>query len=237
MADIFSEVVNQTVDVDSVTLETLVGDGKKYKEANDLAKAKVHGDLHISKLEKELAEIRQELNKRATMEELMDKIKTPVVPPVTPSAPQVPQAPDSQTPDVNKLVKEAFEAQTAEARRSANLQQVTQKLVERFGDAAQIHLNKKAAELGVSLEYLQSQAKENPSVFYRLIELDRPQQAVPPVVTAKSNAVLPQGTGERDKRYWDQIKAKDVKFYFSPEGYKERYKDMEKALKAGKQWE
>lgn len=236
MTDIFSNIDIETNDVD-VSFETLVGEDKPYKTPDDLAKAKRHADLHIKRLEAEAAEIRQELNKQLTMEELLTQIKT-IQTPTPQSNPQVPPTnTEVQTPDINELVRKALETQTSEARKKANEAQVTNKLAERFGSEAQSYLNKKASELGVTIDYLRSQAQENPAVFYRLVDLDRPAQALPTAVAPRSNQTVQPSSGERDKKYWDKMKATNPKEYFSPEGYKQRYRDMERAMKSGKQWE
>lgn len=236
MTDIFTDIVVETND-EGVTFDTLVGDDKPYKTPDDLAKAKRHADLHIKRLEAEAAEIRQELNKQLTMEELLTQIRT-IQTPTPQSNLQVPPTnTETQTPDINELVRKALESQTSEARKKANEAQVTSKLAERFGNEAQSYLNKKASELGVTVAYLRSQAQENPAVFYRLVDLDRPTQQLPTAVAPRSGQNIQPSQGERDSKFWAKVKATDPKKYFSPEGYKERYRDMERALKAGKQWE
>lgn len=236
MTDIFTDIDIETNDVD-VSFDTLVGDDKPYKTPDDLAKAKRHADLHIKRLEAEAAEIRQELNKQLTMEELLTQIKT-IQTPTPPSNLQVPPTnTELQTPDINELVRKALESQTSEARKKANEAQVTSKLAERFGSEAQSYLNKKASELGVTIEYLRSQAQENPAVFYRLVDLDRQAQPAPTAVAPRSGQTVQPSQGERDKKYWDKVKSTNPKEYFSPEGYKQRYRDMERAMKSGKQWE
>lgn len=235
MSDIFTNINVETNEIDA-SFDTLVGDDKPYKTGDDLAKAKRHADLHIKRLEAEAAEIRQELNKQLTMEELLTQIKT-IQTPTPPSNPQVPPTNTAQTPDINELVRKALESQTSEARKKANEAQVTSKLAERFGSEAPSYLNKKASELGVTVEYLRSQAQENPAVFYRLVDLDRQTQPLPTAVAPRSGQTIQPSQGERDGKFWAKVKATDPKKYFSPEGYKERYRDMERALKAGKQWE
>src|SRR5688500_13285080 len=62
------------VDEDKDGEAELVGEGKKFKDHKSLAKGKAESDAFISHLQKELAEMREELNKRITFEDLMTKI-------------------------------------------------------------------------------------------------------------------------------------------------------------------
>src|SRR5688572_23205514 len=70
----------------------LVGDGKKFNDEKALAKGKAFADHHISLLEAEKAEmveehrkLREELNARAALEELIDQMKK------EPTEPKLPQ--------------------------------------------------------------------------------------------------------------------------------------------------
>jgi hypothetical protein len=59
-------------------LEALVGEGKKFKTAEDLARGKLEADNFVKQLQTELATLREDLNGRIKLEEFMDRLeKTP----------------------------------------------------------------------------------------------------------------------------------------------------------------
>ena len=70
MSDLFGNDVTPTA-------EDLVGEGKKFKTIDDLAKGKAQADTHITNLEKELAELRQDLSARLTVEDFVSRVGKP----------------------------------------------------------------------------------------------------------------------------------------------------------------
>ena len=71
-----TEVDNEDVNLDTeVTLEDLVGEGKKYRDPNALAKSRVEADRYIKKLEAEHKQMREELTSRQALADLVDEIK------------------------------------------------------------------------------------------------------------------------------------------------------------------
>ena len=56
-------------------LEELVGEGKKYASAAELAKAMLHAQQHIDKLQGENGEFRSKLERASTIDEILGKDK------------------------------------------------------------------------------------------------------------------------------------------------------------------
>jgi len=56
--------------------QEFLGEGKKYRSPEDALKAVPHAQQHIQTLESELAEVKEELTKRKTAQELLDEIKS-----------------------------------------------------------------------------------------------------------------------------------------------------------------
>jgi len=232
MTDIFTPVETNAPEN---AYSTLVGDGKKFADNEALARAKLESDRFIEQLKREQAEVREELNKRLTAEEILTQIKQSTPQPTPPSLTPEPPKPTAPS-DINELVKKALSEQTTEQKKAANMAAVTQKLAERFGADSQLHLNKKAAELGMSLDDLKRLAQDNPALFFKAIDADRPAPQVAPVIAPRGGANLPPTSGERDKAYYDKLRQSNPKYYFSEDGRMQQYKDMERALKAGKNW-
>lgn len=227
MDDIFTPPDDQTT-IPENAREILVGEGKKFKDDEALAKGKLEADNYIKQLQRELSEIREHQAKSQTMEEIKTQIldslkeKTPVQPPVTPPA-------NGQNDSVNveELVNTLLEKKDVERRVQSNREAVSKTLQEKFGSDAQLILNQKAKELNVTLDYLAKVANESPSAFFRLVGLDAPNQSVQavPAPRASQTAPLPQGAGVRNKAHYDKIRAQNPTEYFSQKVQMQMYKD------------
>lgn len=235
MDDIFQEVQIETEDQDSI-YETLVGDGKKYSDNEALAKAKREADRFIEQLKQEAAELRQEVAKKATIDEILTQIRQ--AQPATPSShPQVPEKKEEvQQTDIEALVSQLLEKKETEKRVKSNAQVVEEKLREKYGADAPVFLNKKAKELNVSIEYLKRVATDSPAAFFKLTDIDRDRSAPPAPSAPRSGYQAPVQSGTRDRQFYEKLKASDRTAYFSPKVQNQLYKDMEAALKAGKEW-
>lgn len=230
--DIFTTVETNDDVIPENPLEALVGDGKKYKTIEDLAKAALEKDRFILQLQSEGSELRKELQEKLTMDEIMTQIRKST-PPQQSQAGTPPQNEPAkpQEPDIEALVASMLEKKESEKKTLTNKQIVQQKLESAWGADAQINLNKKARELQVSVEYLAQVASQSPAAFFRLVNLD--QQPSPAPVGAPRSGVSPTtntGSNVRNRKYYDDLKNKmraDGKLaeYFGPAIQNQMYKD------------
>ena len=113
-------------------------------------------------------------------------------------------------------------------------------MIEAFGSDAEanIKLNQKARELGLTVVDLKRQAQDNPVVFYRLMGInDRPAPTpTPPAPRNQQQTPVTPTTATRDRAFYEKLKATNPKQYFSPEMLQQRYRDEFNAVKAGKEW-
>lgn len=230
MEDIFTPLESDK-EVPEDALEALVGEGKKYSDASALAKAKFHSDRHISILEKELEELRQANQKALTLEEVKTTILSQIKPPRAVEEPHKEpediQKPADQDSDLEAKVAALLERKEAEARAKTNREKVQDTLRERLGADAQIVLNEKAKELGVTLDYLAGVANNSPSAFFRLIGVDSSQPVSPTPVAPRSTEAIPPKSNSRTA-YWENIKKTNPLEYFSKENTMKRHKEMMK---------
>lgn len=204
-------------------LETLVGDGKKYQSPAELAKAYIHADATIKAREEELATMRQELQTRLTVEEQLRKARedsnratgNPAQDP-----PKTPQAISEE--DLNARILEVTNRASREARARQNAEEVAAKLVELYGDTAKANevVRRRAADLGVSVEFLRDAAAQSPKAFYAQLGLDTSantsnQRVAPP---SRSEVNLNGNTSmvkEGSYEFYEQIRKDRPKEYFS----------------------
>lgn len=221
MSDLFTPAAPDQV---VATLEALVGEDKKYKTVDDLAKAAVEKDRYIAQLQSEMAEARKEIGSKATLDEIMTKIRE-----MTPSAPPSPSAqpgPESEKQDVTELVSKMLEEREQTQKVESNKSLVERTLLEKWGNDANLNLNKKASELGVTLDYLKRLSLESPKVFFNLVGLDKVQTTTPAAPAPRGSVTLPpSGSGERTKSFYDNIKKANPAEYFSPKIQNQMYKD------------
>lgn len=230
MTDLFQPLNVETNDTIVATFEALVGDGKKFKTADDLAKAKAESDRFIQQVQRENDELRKEVASKQTIDEILTKVREmsnqPQIaqPPVTPPA----NSDSGKEVDIESVVATLLQKREVENTVKSNTEIVSKVLTEKFGADAQIHLNKKASELGVSLDYLRRIAIESPKAFFSLIGVSEVRPQTQPVAAprAPGQSAPPQAhDGTRNKNYYDSIKAKNPTEYFSSKTQQQMYKD------------
>lgn len=200
-------------------LESLVGEGKKYKDHAALAKGKYMSDQHIANLEKELREMREELSQRLTVEKFVEQINSKAkgedrgqLPPDDDQA----KARDLLSKDdVSKLVNEQLTKAQEEARLRSNLSQVRDELVKTWGNDYVGKLRETMKELDLTQEQMDRLAAANPKAFLRVV--------LPPAAPKKEEpSLLNAGVPPKSSRSVDTSKS----------GQLESYKDFEALRKA-----
>lgn len=241
MTNLFdSQTTENTPDPNKNYLEELVGEGKKFKSPEDLARAKAEADRFIEQLKTENAGIRQELSTRQTMEQLMDKIANSKSPENTnQDNNQNPPGGEGQKTfteeDIARLVEKRLSESEKERVFKSNLNQVVNTLKETIGPDYVTHLKAKASELGVTEEYLTRMAGETPKAFLKLVEANNPHKATTlqaGLFTPPQGHSLPQQTasgfspsGTPKMSYYQELKKKNPAEYWSPQVQNKMHKD------------
>lgn len=207
-----------------IKLEDLVGDGKKFKSIEDLAKGKLESDRFIAQLQQELKGIREELNTRITLTEFMDNFKNSNTQPNQPSGDNQDRPGGESTAlkpeDLRKLLDEELAKREQVNVARQNLNTVKQRLSEAFGPNYATRLENEAQKLGVTKEFLNNMAASTPSAFLRLVGVDAPAQKVnedifSPPTSQRTGTPLGNGT-VKNKAYFDKIRQTDPKAYWTP---------------------
>lgn len=158
-------------------LETLVGEDKKFKTVEDLAKGKLESDAFILQLQEENRQKDEELQKRKTAEEIVAQIQDQrsqlTLTNQSNSEANQPAKPEITKEDLEQKVQEVVAQQETQRRVQQNVTQVAEKLVAVYGDEdkANAFVKQKAQELQVPIDYLQDVAARSPQAFYKLVEL------------------------------------------------------------------
>jgi len=241
--DVFSQTEGKEVEgtVSTVTtspLAELVGEDKKFKSIDDLAKGKLEADQHIGQLEGEMkmlreqmAELEEAASKKATVSDLVDAVKN-----VNKRVDEEGNQPVSEE-QLQHMVESIMEGKHEKQTRLANFQQANQSVLDKFeGDveAARTYTAERAKQLGLTVDKLKSLGEESPSAFTQLMD-------VKPSTGSQSVSGLPEVNVERGvnpsrqevidghhtKAYYDKLKAElgPAKYWNDPKIQGAYFKD------------
>ena len=210
------------------TLAQLVGEGKKFKTVEDLARGKLEADAFIETLKSEQMEMRQTLKE---FEEQMQKMKT--VGEVL--SERKAQDQDGNQPnqitaeEIVKLVDERLTKQTTAQAAAANREKANAHILKYFnGDSAKAreHVAKEAERIGVDRETLGELSAKSPEAFLRLVGIGQPK-ANPGV--AFDSAVNPDATEHtsqvRDAAYYSALRKKLGSRFYEQDIQQQRMRD------------
>lgn len=144
-----------------------VGEGKKYKSAEDALRSVPHAQEHIRTLESELAQMKEELIRRKTAEELLDELKSG-----NQQTEETPQSVGFDQDTIMKLVNQTIEQRDRQTKAQTNASTVASKFTEQYGNQAQEVYNKVAQDAGLTVEQLNNLAATSPNVVLKLSGLD-----------------------------------------------------------------
>lgn len=222
MTDAFS-TTPETAD----PLADLVGEGKKFKTAADLAKGKLEADTFIEQLKTEMAGLREELGKKVdnekVLQELRDEIKQIKEKATTAKSTEVtPQAVSADT--LKSLIATSITEHEAARSEASNLVAANNALIKHFGslEKAQRAVQDRAAELGLQISDLKTTAAKSPTAFLKLVGVEVKSMPTQRDVSSSVNTTtLTTNAGggplkEGTKEYFDDIRAKNPKLYWTP---------------------
>ena len=220
-------VFDDANEIQSNPLDQLVGEGKKFSNVADLVKSYAESQQFIERLKTENQGIREELGQRVGAEDLFKQIVERQAEPVT----KVDTAAKAQEPvvepnlkvDLAQQIDEAISRRDQERTAAQNAQAVASKLVEVYGteDKANEAVVAKAAELGVSVKWLQDIAMQSPKAFFATTGLEGQRQTQPNAprneVNVAALSTATQGSNSYGtKEYFDNIRRDNPAQYWSP---------------------
>src|SRR5882757_706831 len=187
MSSLFDQNDDTTPQLDQSKnyLDELVGDGKKFKTVEELARGKAEADLYITTLNRRSDELRadyiklrEEATAQAKLQDLIDRLESNN----NRNAPQLPVEPPERTPTPPKfemdenLIENTFLKLEAKRKADANFKQVQSKLKEQLGSNYQSVLQDKMNELDLTVEDVNTLARKSPTAFFNTLGLNAIQQ-------------------------------------------------------------
>lgn len=217
------------IDPDKNYLEELVGENRKFKTVEALAKGKAESDAYIRKLQTELAELRQalqakdqDLATRIKYEDFLRRLGQATGSPGNADVTSPEKGEPAPTKVEAKLPEEVIETtvESVLAKREqkraqeANLSQVVSALRETFGDNYKHRVQQQAQRLGVDITTLTDIAARSPEAFYTLMEMKSRETFSPP---PRSQVSLPRTESKKNFAYYQKMrKEKGELWYFTP---------------------
>jgi hypothetical protein len=221
MSDPFSADTIQQDEV-TVTVEDLVGEGRKYKDTQELAKAYTNADGYINKQKQDIAERDAELK---VLRDLVNARKEPdKKPDDTPPQPDRQQQPDpnerkNQDVDLNELVRKELSAAEAERRKADNVNKAAEVMNNHFGSAAKAQeaVRRRAEELGVGVDWLRDAASNSPNAFFATMGINSNARPAPSPGHNPEFNPSTHKSNVRDMSFYENVRKTDPKRYYSAE--------------------
>ena len=237
MADYFQDDnSDQGVDPNKDYLSEYVGEGRKFRDTKELARAKAEADMHISRIEAENQAYRERLQQTKSLEELMDQInergnrRPDVGNPPTEPAPA--PAESISADDLDRMLEEKLTKRQKEDRAKTNEAWVLQQLTNKFGQNYGERVRAAAAELGLTKEDVTALAREKPKAFLKLVDDNQPAgpqgNYSPP--SSRVNTQVPGPSGARNYKFYSTMRKQDPKTYNSASVQQEMHRE---AIKQG----
>ena len=201
--------------------------GENWKDPETLAKGKLEADGYITTLEEQLTQMREDMKKQDYQSQLLEQLQTKATDTaaVNTGEPNKDNNGDVDTQnttaavnedDLKSLVEKTLTQRDKDAAVKHNLSQVDQELDKSYGTEAASVVQKKAQELGMSMDRLRDIASESPNAFFTLI--GEPQKSFTPMVqgSVRTEGVNMQASTQRDWSYYQKMRRENPNEYYSP---------------------
>ena len=225
----------QGLDQNKNYFEELVGEGKKFKSPEDLAKGKARSDLYIKHLEDRLDEMREDYLKvrdenvsRARLEELIDQLQTRQ----STTSSTEPKAKEVTKPTIDpEEFDNYFSAKMTQIKKQENFNSVMGKLKEQYGDNYESVLKNRMEELDLDVPFVDELARNKPKAFFKTLGLDQPDVAprkdpfqTPLRTQHRSDSFAPQ-VEKRTWSYYQKMRKENPKLYTDPKTQVQMHND------------
>ncbi len=215
------------VDPSKDYLKELVGDGKKFKTVEELARGKYEADLYVETLKRRQDQIREDYLKldtdykaRAKLEELIDQLSNRQNQSSNDDTivnDKIPQ-PSFKPEDIESLVSNQILKNETTKKQSDNFNLVRDKMKERYGSNYQNVIKEQIQDLGITVDELNDMARKSPKVILKTLGLDEEVTRDPFQAPPRSQQRTDQfghKARERTWSYYQDLKRDDPKAYWS----------------------
>lgn len=232
MTDVFSSVTTEnttpagttTEQTEAKYVEQLVGEGKKFKDLESLAKGKLEADRHIEEITKTLNELREEVSKQDYAKELLTKLQDKGADAGTANSAMGTDTSNSangnttqNASEIEALVEQLITKKEKTRTLEQNIAVANNAVVSQYGEKAAEVVKLKASELGMSVDRLKEIAAESPTAFLQLIGA-KTQVKTDSVTNPSSirSETFSNTNSDRTFDYYQKMRKENKSLYYSP---------------------
>ena len=225
------------IDPNKNYLDELVGEGKKFKTVEDLARGKAEADTYIEhfkqrhdELREYAAKLKSEYEAGPSLKELIDQLKSSKES-NNDNTQSVHE--DKSEFDLNKiesLISNKIQQTKALEREEQNYATVQAKLIEQWGPNYTQQLKSQVSQLGLTADFVNELARKHPQVLFKTLGLDSQRQGENFQAPFKStNRADPFNSGapKRTWTYYEKMRKAEPLKYFDPKTQDQMFKDAE----------
>ena len=221
--------------------EELVGENKKFKDNEQLARGKYEADLYVKHLETRLDEIkgdytklRDEYNAGPKLQELLDQMAAQQSN-TNREQTQISNVDNQRKPaidqnEVKSLISSEFQQLKQAEREEKNFSFVQDKIKEQFGENYKTVLKERMESLGLTSEYLDENAKKYPKALLKTLgvgEQEVRDTFQPPLKSTLRNDNFSPNTEKRTWAYYQKMKKEKPDLYRSSKTQTQMFHDAQ----------
>lgn len=195
-------------------LAMLVGEGRKYKTVEDLAKAYINADQHIGTLESDNASLKEQVAKGKTVDEVLERLEQDR----QRSGDDKSHAQSISVADIAKIVEAQITGRETAKAKNENIAKAQALLVQKFGDKAK-EVFLAAADTKEKLRAMNELAAVSPDLFAQLFSTSPDVRNATDGSNKGKEATGQTATGRAAdpdcKEYYDEMRRKDPRKFYS----------------------
>ena len=206
------EQTSSSIQTQSDMVAALVGEGKKYKTVDDLAKAYISADEFIEKLKLENHELREKTTAAKTIDDVLERLNQ------RQNIENADQQPS--VTDLTKLVEQAVTGLETKKQRESNLLKADKLMKEMYGEKAGDKFAELASTPELKTAYMQL-ASVDPDKFVSLFSGGKPPSTGVETSSGVNTTISYTSTNgvrvnqEGTKEYFDNIRRTNPTMYYS----------------------
>lgn len=237
-----NSIFDQTNDDNSNTeiqshYDLLVGEGKKFKDNEALARGKIESDRFIEKVLREQHELRKELDSRLSMEELVQKLGKTASTPGTPSGLESPSIPtpnvmptkaDVDPNEIASIVKNTMTQEYTKLQQEKNIKSVAAELKKAWGDNWVGRLREVGNQLDLTEAQMDTLAKTAPKALLSSVLKETSKVDNTKFVAPKSSITsIPQPQDGNGWSWYEKLRKESPREYYSQRVQMQLHKDVQ----------
>lgn len=223
------------IDPNKNYLEDLVGEGKKFKSIEDLARGKAEADMYIEHFKQRQDELRQDYERLKTEYEAGPKLKELID--------QIAQNKQSQGDAMNQdvredkpvdlskieeLVEQRIQLNRQRERENENFSKVEKRLQQEYGPNYKAMLKSTVDTLGLDESFVDDLARRSPDALFRTLGLDGQRRTdnfqSPPPSTTRPDQFSPDAQ-KRTWSYYQKMRKENPIKYRDPKTQDQMFRD------------